>query len=445
MAFNTNDVQEDVNFTGDSDPMLRRTASAPVLQDLKLSTYWANTVGKTKYPGVYQMYKKELKQNLEALLDTDMTYRDIEGYMNMLGYDSDDVRACFTKVTGVDPVKLEFMRLEDIKKVPANIPGFNLGWGPGKRGAESYFVMQDGRGLFVIYAQKSDTEREEVKSFLNRNDAMKHLSGLVKEVHRYDLPAKEAAEEMPELDMEEPTSKFYTAIANRLYDMEKKGMLCNEHVFAAARDAVTCGNLTVAEGEYLIKKYAADAPLPAEDLNVAPAHVDESETPTNDMESKELRKEQENSSVRREVEKRTPQDFFRAMLPNRLEEIATEHIEDVLSYIANRESDIDNFGINLHSLQYRKNDEGPKTVGEINPQTGEPSGPPRATISAILEVENKVMPTDNNKKFVLAVFFVNPNGQISTSDSVKGEDDIIYGFTQEGLEQYFSKNMKPKA
>lgn len=444
MAFHNYEVEDDVNFTSDSDPSLKkleRKGAAAVIQDIALNTYWANTVGKTKYPGVYHMYKKELAQNLCSLLDSKMSYRQIEEYLNVVGYDSNDIRCVFKECTGIDPVKLEFMRLEDLKATPGNIPGFNCGWGLSKKkGVESYFIMQDGRGLHVVYAQKNDQEREEVKSFLRHDEAIEHLKGLVKNVHRYDMPALEAADEAPELDMDEPTSKFYTAIANRFYDLEKKGALASEYVYQTVRDVVTCGNLTETEGQYLIKKYAADTPSPAETVPTTPAHV-EDVGPAKDDINKTIKDMQNNTSVSKEIKKRTPQDFFKSTLPNRIEEIATEHIEDVLSYIANRESDIEGFGIGLHSLQYQKHETG-KSMGDINPQTGEPSGPPQATISAILEIENKTMVSEKNKKFVLAVFFVNANGQISTSDSVKGEDDIIYGFTQEGLDQYFSKNTK---
>ena len=68
------------------------------------------------------------------------------------------------------------------------------------------------------------------------------------------------------------------------------------------------------------------------------------------------------------------------------------------------------------------------------------SNAPKATISAILEIKNDDAPEDKNKKFALAVFFVNADGQVTTSDSVKGEDDIIYGFTEDGLTQYFSRS-----
>ena len=439
MSFNSNSVQDDPDMSRDADASLKRVAGAQVIQDIAMGVYYANTQGTTHKPGSYDMLIKELEGNLGQLLDTKMSYRQIEEYLNIVGYDSNDIRQAFQKVTGVDPVQVEFLRLEDLKATPGNIPGFNCGWGLSKEaGTESYFIMQDGRGLFVVYAQKNDQEREEAKAFLRQDEAMKYLKGKVKELHRYDVPALEAAEEEPNLDEKEPTSKFYTAVANQLYDLEKKGALADEFVHKVARDMVTCGNLTEFEGQYLIRKYA-DQPnmTPAETVPVQPAHADDN-GPSQDEMGKTMKNVQDNKSVGKEIRKRTPQDFFKATLPDRIEEIATEHIEDVLSYIANREADIDGFGISLHSLQYQKND-AVKTLGDINPQTGEPSGPPRATISAILEIENKTMASEKNKKFVLAVFFVNANGQISTSDSVKGEDDIIFGFTTEGMEQYFRK------
>ena len=446
MAFHDWDVEEDVNFTNDSDPSLKRLerkAGAAILQDITMGTYWANTMGRVKKPGVYHMYKKELKGHLCELLDSKMTYRQIEEYLNLVGYDSNDIRCMFKECTGIDPVKLEFMRLEDLKKTPGNIPGFNMGWGLSrKQGVESYFVMPNHYGLYTIYEQKNDMDRGEVKSFLNCDEAIEHLGKLVKDVHRYDKSAAEMVEEDPELDMDEPTSKFYTSLADRFYDLEKKGALTNEYVLGTVRDTVTCGNITAAEGTILLKKYAVDlpAPTPAESVPVSPAHTEDS-GPTKDMATDTVKNVQKNTSVTKELKKRTPQDFFKATLPNRIEEIATEHIEDVLTYIANRESDIEGFGLKLHSLQYQKHEDS-RSMGEVNPQTGEPSGPPSATISAILEIESKTMASEKNKKFVLAVFFVNANGQISTSDSVKGEDDIIYGFTQEGLSQYFSKSHK---
>ena len=178
----------------------------------------------------------------------------------------------------------------------------------------------------------------------------------------------------------------------------------------------------------LIKKYAAPA---ASDLAVDDIAAD-------DTDSETILEMQDDKNVEDELKKRTPQDFFQSSLPDRIEEIATEHVKDVLTYISNRGSDLEGFEVGLHSLQYLKH-EAPKVIGPQIPESSELQGPPRATISAILEIKSSGLQAGHNKKFALAVFFVNSNGAVTTSDSVKGEDDIIYGFTTEGLTQYFSR------
>jgi hypothetical protein len=60
-----------------------------------------------------------------------------------------------------------------------------------------------------------------------------------------------------------------------------------------------------------------------------------------------------------------------------------------------------------------------------------------ATVNIILEFKDK---STGKSKFGLIVFFISPDGIVTTSDSFKGEDDIVYGFTEVGLEQYFGKN-----
>ena len=439
MGFNSNDALDEIDIPVNK---LKKQAGAQVLQDIGLNTYWANTCGKTKYPGVYQLHKKELMDNLSQLLGTRMPYRELEDFMVVLGYETGDIRTAFKELTGMDIEKLEYMRLEDTKATPNNIPGFNLGWGLSKKkGVESYFIMPNHYGLFTIFAQASDTDRQELDTFLRHDEALEHLGGLVKSVHRYDVDAIDMIEQAEELKFDEPTTPTYIAVANRFYDLERKGELTNDYIYRTVKDTVTCGNLTEVEGQCLINKYAAPIPTaPAmETTTVTPAHTED--TPSKDDATDMMRNVQDNINVNKEIKKRTPQDFFNATLPSRIDEVATEHIGDVLSYVANRESDLESFSVALHSLQYQKHD-NQISLGDINPQTGEPAGPPMATISAILEVTDNTMATDKNKKFILAVFFVNSNGQVSTSDSVKGEDDIIYGLTEDGLQQYFSKNKK---
>jgi len=159
----------------------------------------------------------------------------------------------------------------------------------------------------------------------------------------------------------------------------------------------------------------------------------------------ELVDAQQSRRVIDEVEKsKTPQDFFHRSLPDRVDEGVPDHVKGVLGYIANRESDLSNFKVSLFKMEYKKHDDA-RTLVEVDPQTGRPSGPPVATVTVMMEIQDTTLPEDHSKKFAMAVFFVNADGDVTTSDSIKGEDDIVYGFTDEGLEQYFAKDRAAKS
>lgn len=439
MAFHAWQVEEDDSFVPQSDTAiaaLERKAGAAVMQDLGLRTYWANTCGKTKYPGVYHLYKKELEENLCALMRTRMAYRELEEFMVVLGYEAGDIRECFQELTGVDPVRMEYLRQEDVNQTPASIPWYNLGWGTSKKKGDGqcYFAVPSAGGLSVVYRQVDDMTRREVASFLTKNEALNYLEAFVKKVHRYDMPAAEQAESALEPVKEESTKPQYMAMADYLWGQRKKGLLDEGTAKKAVVDAVYSGTLTESEGKDLIDLYVTAAP--PETQPAAPNAPGHEASP---KESTDLDYRQDSGDVRNEVERSTPQEFFESVLPDRMDTVTPQHIKDVLGYVSHRGKDMTEFDIRLHSLEYMKH-EAPKSLVETNPESGRPSGPPRATISVILEIQDRTLPKEHSRKYALSVFFVNPDGDIGTSDSVKGEDDIIYGFSEDGLRQYFSRD-----
>jgi hypothetical protein len=450
MPFNLNDVADDDSFFQESDPVLKkaitRTAGASILQDIMMKTYWANTSGKSaiRYPGSHHMYIQELDDNMNQLLRSKMPYRSVEEYLVTLGYEADDIRSRFQELTGLDPVQLEFMRTEDVKDTPSNIPWYNLGWGYAKSGKDaSFFVMPSSDNLFAVFHQKDDMTRELDKSFLRIDEALKHLESKVKRVHRYDMSSSEQVEDAEAKHPKEPQKKEYTVWANYLYDLQKRGELDNVRARSLVNDAVRGGALSEEEGETMFSVYA-DA---VESGSAAP-NPEHASTPADPGHVKELKDSQTNRRVVDEMDKDTPQRFFdkvvqRDMPDREMDEVATDNVKSVLSYIKNKASDLAEFKINLYSLEYRQH-KAPRTMVEVDPQTGRPSGPPKATISAILEIQDATLPEEKSKKFALAVFFVNSDGEVTTSDSVKGEDDIIYGFTEDGMTQYFSRERLSK-
>ena len=400
MAFNNYQVEEDEIFCNEADPMLKKLTrkASSIIQDLKMRTYWGNTVGKTKMPGVYELHKKELRETMGSMMyGTKMPYRELEDILVEYGYEAGDIREAFQESTGVDPVKLELMRHEDMRAVPANIPCYNLGWGLGKKEGTSYFIMTNAHGLFTVYGQLSDMERKEEASFLRHDEAIAHLAKHVKMVHCFDKAAREQAE----------------------YVKKSEQKLATDREVKAGREG------------YISVRAADDK---SEDVTT-PGHTDDDKDTKG---SPELAEEQ-NKKVVDEVNRKTPQDFFKSSLPNRIDETAPEHIKNILVYINNRNTDLSEFEVAIRKFEYQRHDDD-KTLVTLHPQTGKPTGATKVTISALVEIKDTTIPEGRNKKFALAVFFVGPDGEITTSDSVKGEDEIIYGFTDAGLGQYFSKN-----
>ena len=436
MAFHNWDIEAEEDFCKEADPVLKRKAGASIVQDIGLKTYWANIAGKTllKHPGVYHMYKKELNENLEEMMRTRMSYRQLEEFMVTIGYESGDIRCAFKEKTGLDPVQLDYMRAEDVKETPSNIPWYNCGWGHAKKGDGSLFVMPSAGGIYSVFHQMDDMTRKEVSNFLRHDEAMAYLKTQVKRMHRYDTTASEQVEDALAPHVKEPMKKQYEALANHLYDLKTKGRLTLAYAKNMVRDAVWSGNLTEEEGSLMLRVYA-DASGASTDVSTTPQHT--APTPDSSGQTQEISDAQKNR-VLDQMEKKTPQDFFDSAMPDRIEEVAAEHVKGVLGYVANRESDMGDFNVKLYSMEYKRH-EASRSVVEVDPETGKRSGPPVATISVVLEISDKTLPQEKNKKFALAVFFVGSDNDVTTSDSIKGEDDIIYGFTEDGLRQYFSK------
>jgi len=440
MAFHFWDTEADENFVPEADKtlhgLMQRKAGASILQDIGLKTYWANTVGKSilKHPGAHHLYKKELEENLGELLKSRMSYREIEDFLVVVGYEAGDIRCVFHKITGLDPVKLDYMRAEDVKNTPANIPCYNLGWGWAKKGETSYFIMPTAGGVYAVFHQEDDMTRTEDSCFLRHDEALKKIEALVRKVHRYDMPVMDQVEDALSPMVKEPKKKEYMVLAKYLDSLRIQGRLEPEHAKQLVRDAVRSGSLTPEEGELMLT-VRADTSGATSDIATTPQHTQPSPDMTGT--NTELSDAQKNRVIDK-MEMKTPQDFFEATLPDRVDEVASEHVKGVLGYIANRESDMQDFEAKLYRMEYKRH-EAPKSLVEVDPETGRRSGPPTSTISVVLELHDKTLPRDRNKKFALAVFFVGADNEVTTSDSIKGEDNIIYGFTEDGLRQYFAK------
>lgn len=432
MKLNNYSMDEDNSMLA-ADPVIQKIekkASSPILQDVLMNTYWSNTVGKTKYPGVYEKYLNELECNLSSLIYNKMPYRTIEKTLEEYGYEAGDIRSVFEKVTGVDPVKIEYIRSEDIKRVPANIPTYNLGWGEAKKGEnESYFIMKDPDELYSIYHQKNDMEREAVQPFMCLDKAIEELGKMVKGVHRYDIPALDAANNLKENKYK--YDNRYIEASDRLFDLQKVGKLNNGLVKEYIEASLRHKKIDYEQAVQLFKVYAED--------KISPDHIEE-DTPTKDeKDGDEELKALQDKKIEEVIKTKSPQDYFKESLPNRMDETISEQIKNVLSYLNNKNSDLSSFNIDSEKIIHEIHPVTKKMVS-INPQNGRVEGDNRATVTTILKIKDSTLPEGQNVKYGVAVFFVGPDGEITTSDSFKGEDDIIYGISEEGFRQYFEKN-----
>jgi hypothetical protein len=423
------EIDEDSTVSLEADPVLSSLKrKAGVDQSILEHTQFAH-VGDTKHPFVSGKIRGEVRNNMLSLLYAGkLPYGELEDTLANYGYGLPVIREVFEEVTGVDPMRVQFMRNEDVKNTPANIPCYNLGWGEAKgKNAGSYFIMPTAN-LYTVFHQASDTERAEKSNHLRVCDALEAMGKLVKSVHRYDMPAMEEAEAF-KVAKENVSSSGYMKVANFLYTLERSARLDAISANRAITDAIASGNITDEEGRRLFMVYAAE-----ENEVVTPDHVEEK----GEKGDKELGEEQ-NKKVFDELKKKTPQQMFTESIPDRDDEIISEHTRNVLSYVKNRNSDMMDFEVDVKKYVYEKR-EGDKVMVTTNPETGKAAGPARATVSTILQVKDKTLPEGDNVKFALAVFFVGPDGEITTSDSIKGEDDLIYGFTEDGLGKYFAKN-----
>lgn len=426
----------------EADPLLRSAmkrsaAGSGIMQTLLTDTYWAEQAGDVKYPGVHNMLMKELRHNMRALMGERMSYREMEDYLSIVGYGIEDIRKAFHCETGFDITKLEFSRLEDANNTPAAIPWYNAGWGVSKKSKEQfYFIMpasHHGSHAHSVYLQESDMDRSEVATFATCQAARVFTAEHVKKLHCYDMTASEQADDALETVKPESTKHEYQVMANTFYNAAQRGGLNKEMATDQIKSAVFSGTLTEAEGNDLFDLYVNAAPMPPGANDATRDQSTDNPKAVPDMDY-----QQDTRDVMDEVERVTPQDFFHSVLPDRMDQVTPDNIRDVLTYVSHRQKDIPEFGIKLHSLEYMHH-ETPQVLVETSPETGRPSGPPRATVSVILELQDKTLPDEKNRKFALAVFFVSPDGEVGTSDSLKGEDDIIYGFSEDGLRQYFSK------
>lgn len=410
-----------------------------IIQDILLDTYWANTVGKTTYPGARQNYMAELERNMLKLFALKVTFSELHDILNGYGYESDDINKIFRQITHVDPNKIVFLRKEMLKNLPPEVPMYSYGFGKSKKGDTFYYVLYDDiSSSFGVYEKKAgEKDYSSVKYFLTLNEAFKYISKKTKNIYRFDLPAwEEALQFKGELKFEE--DKNYKELDDILYNLYKSDSLTFKKADQILTESVKKGKISYDAAINLMKVYAEDKLDKNHEKDVLENKKEEEEKGPKEEEEvkKENLKEKQEVSMKEELKNKTPVDYFKSSLPNRLDVSVPDQIKSVMVYINNKSSDISKYQIKLYKLNYELQQTISKFVS-LNPELGNVANDYIAMINVILEIKDRL---SNKVKYGLIVFFISPDGSVSTSDSFKGEDDIVYGLSENGIDQYFSKS-----
>ncbi len=359
MSFDINSIGYEVEYKQNVKKINR--FSNDILQDVMLGTYWANTMGKTNAPGVYQRYLEELESNMYRIISFRITYREMEDLLVDFGYEVGDIRNIFKKITGIDPVKIEYMRIEDVKNTPPNIPNFNLGWGKDKKGDGHFFIDRQ-NDLYIVFHQVDDMTRREIAYFAVYEEAKEYLTKLVEKPVFYDV--------------------YMGDIYMDLFKSYRTGPINKK----------------------------------AEEDHVA--------------------KEMQNKKLEEELKSKTPVERFQDSIKDKVDTYIADYIKEITRFISEKNLELKKYETTIRNIHYEKKENITPIITKIdNPN---PKNVPGIIVSVVLQIRSLQLSEDKNKKFALALFFVGEDGKVSTTDSVKGEDDIIYGYSDEGFDKYFS-------
>lgn len=404
---------------------MTKKAGAYGIEDRLLGVYFGDQTPEGVNKEVQLNLMNELESNLLSHAHMGFTYPQLEETFVNYGYSVPMIRKAFEKVFGVNPVKLLHMLDTIMLNTPSSIPVYNYGWGVSKKKNDGfYFVLKDYDDLYTIFHQKNEIDREVVVKEISHKVIMKKLESLVKHVYRYDVPYSEYKEE--DKNLEDSYEEIMEAMVG--FGKTKTAYVVVQNFL---KEAISNGKITEGQAREAIRVYAKES-KEKDVVSDTPGH--EEDTPEEKENIKDREKDIVNDSVAEHLSKKTPQQFFDSSV-SKSDDFAYYHVRDIVSFINSKQSEIKGFDISIKRFVYDKYDDTDNTVTVVNSNTNNSS--PLASISVIFEITNLAASDVNSKKFGLAVFFINPDNKIKTSDSFKGEDDLVYGFTSEGINKYF--------
>jgi hypothetical protein len=339
---------------------------------------------------------------------------------------------------------------------PASMPRLNYGWGESKdKKYDYYFIMgwnndaSPSRFGYSIFGQKGDAIRDEVEPFITLNEARIAAKKMVKDLIFLDMPLDIDLDKIDE-DYQTVDEPVITA-AKKEKEHESEIIVGNTVNVALDDKEATWGS---------ISEYATVRELKGQKATVEFANGTTQEVSLKNLTkiAAEVEPEEKNEVVQKmqeEVEdtkakpynelakSESPQEFFEDSLADqdaRMAEIIQKNTGKVLDYLKNKASSFHAFKITVKDFKYNSKDleEKIKRTPEIAGKHVEEFFASTAIIPVVLTIEDVTLPTDINTKGGLIVFSI-VDGNVTSSDNFKGEDNNIYALTETGLNAYFEQ------
>ena len=358
----------------------------------------------------------QLERKIRDLIDEGHTYLFIERWLMTNGYQPHMIRRAFFNLTGRKPEEVVNI---DYTYSPGTIPGFSLAWGYGKKGKGVYFLMPF-LNKFAIFHQIDDMNREQIclcDEMVNAMDEMKKLVGKierwnppVKDVKRDDVDTTQLYRQHPLFMRASQYPDLIRKLAHSPNKYQRDSLI---------RTAFVMGMIDKPVMDEMILMFAD-----AEKEMEGEAMFDK---------LKDMQKQEMDKPVKDEVGERTPQDFFeKQKMEYKYTVLPANVIASVLERLNMIASQLRDFNVIMRSFKYtsvqpagnKSESDEPDHMNAI------------ALVSVLLELYDKANQSPEGRKLGMMVFSV-IGQQLYTTDTVKGEDDSVYGFSDEGLKQYF--------
>ena len=362
----------------------------------------------------------EIKTHLELMIAEGFSYKFMEDFLISYRYPPDKIRRVFTKLTNMTPQ--EAMNI-NYQYSPGSIPGFNWGWGHSKKQKGVYYFIMPIADWYNVLCQETDQVRTEVSRHRDYADSLAALGKLVKDVERWNPPVKE--------------------VKNQIFEMTQLSYR-NPHLFMQATEYKGMYQFLSTIHSLPERKRYIQAARQSEQLthpqymSLMTIFADTEKTVENEAVIEKLR-EIESDEMKRplqdELAEKTPQDFLdRQELPHRHPAVPADVIDAVTRYIFQAGTGVKDYQLVIKSFKYQ----ALRPLGHQSDSDEPDLMNAVASVTVLLDVFDKHTSPPYNRKPAGMVFSV-IGSEIWSTDTFKGDDKVIYGLSDQGLNKYFQK------